>query len=164
MTVWFWPEAELGLVRAIISATDPKRPLDFDVGELDSDQIESIEVALGCALPEDVRNQYAEADGLRGPTNCHLLFPLIDDQGSSIVRMNELRQEDWFPKEYRRFAIIGDDGCGNLVCFDPNTRQAVLWNPEDGDRIQEKRDSVTQIWDLIRSQYDATASELEAGT
>lgn len=134
------------------------------MGGLDFDEIESIEAELGCELPEDVRKQYEEADGLRGPTDCNLLYSLNGDSGSSIIRMNTLRQEDWFPEDYRRFAIIGDDGCGNLVCFNPSTRKAVLWNPEDGDWIQEERDSVTEIWDHILSQYDDTGSKLDPGS
>ena len=127
---------------------------------LDSDEIAAIETQLGCTLPEDVRKQYSESDGLRGPTNCSLLYSLNDEQRSSIIQANKLLSEDWFPKEYRRFAIVGDDGCGNLVCYDPASHQAVLWNPEDGDWPQETRDSVTELWDLIRSQYEDPASDL----
>ena len=157
------PIASFQAMSANISAPDPNQPLDFDVGGLDSDQIESIEAALGCELPEDVRKQYADAGGLLGPTNCKLLYYLDDDAGSSIIRMNKLRKEDWFPKDFRGFAIVGDDGCGNMICFDPSTRKAILWNPEDGDWIQEERNTVTELWDHIRSQYDDTGTELGAG-
>ena len=93
-------------------------------------------------------------DGLLGPTDCFLLYPLEETRGFQVERANELRSEHWFPAVLRRLAILGDDGCGNLVCFDPDAGQGVLWNPADGDQVQERRDDVSAIWDLIRRSYE----------
>lgn len=121
---------------------------------LNAADIAVIENELGCELPEDVREQYAKSDGLRGPINCSLLYPLHGEPNLSILACNKLKLEDWFPESYKRFALLGDDGCGNWVCYDPTTKTASLWNPEDGERLQETRGSVSEIWDLIHSQFE----------
>ena len=118
---------------------------------LKPEDIAAIEAELGW--------QYATSDGLLGPTDCRLLYPFNDENGHTIVAANALRSEGWFPAKYRRFAIVGDDGCGNLICFDPVSREAVLWNPGDGEWIQERRASVTELWDVVRSVYDDAENE-----
>jgi len=119
--------------------------------------IDQIEEALGLRLPEDVRAQYRASNGLRGPTNCQLLYTYKLSENSDIVRVNSLRSEDWFPPALRSTVLIGDDGVGNLVGYDSDKKRAILWNPEDGDWIQEQRETVTDIWEHIRRFYESAA-------
>lgn len=123
---------------------------------LSENQIDSIERAINCRLPPDVRATYAESDGLLGPLDCYLLYPLKGDRGHQICDMNKLKLEDWFPESFKSFALLGDDGVGNLVCYDTDAGSAVIWNPEDGESIQERRDTVSEIWDVIRGWYKET--------
>jgi len=129
---------------------------------LSEDEIGSIEEALGCELPSDVRAIYMESDGLVGPTDCYLLYPLHENRGHQIFSMNRLKQEDWFPDSLKSLVILGDDGCGNLVCYDSIANDAVLWNSEDGERIQERRATVSEIWDVIRDGYKQIEQEQDS--
>ena len=115
-------------------------------------EIALIESQLGCDLPDDVRKAYASSDGVLGPANCRLLYQLESEYG--IVRANKmLKSEDWFPRKFRSFAILGDDGCGNLICFNPTVPEVVIWNPADGDWIQQRRATVSELWNFVREQY-----------
>ena len=91
---------------------------------------------------------YALSDGYKGPTDCQLLYSAKTDN-TDIVSMNGLRTEPWFPPQFQRMVLVGDDGCGNLIGFDWNTCQAVLWNPADGDQVQLTRPTVTEIWNYV---------------
>jgi len=129
---------------------------------LSKDEINSIERGLACKLPPDVRAAYVESDGLLGPLNCYFLYPLYENRGQQIFSMNKLKEEDWFPDTLKSLAILGDDGCGNLVCYDSVGHDAVIWNPADGDWIQERRATVTEIWSIIRDWYKETEQELDS--
>jgi cell wall assembly regulator SMI1 len=128
------------------------------------EQICSIEETIGCRLPPDVRAAYSESDGLLGPTDCYLLYPLHENRNHQIGTLNRLREEDWFPDNLRSLALLGDDGCGNLICYDPVADEAILWNPEDGDSVQERRPTVTDIWNFIRQLYEESETEAETVT
>jgi len=118
-------------------------------------QIDILESEIGCALPPDVRSRYTEADGFVGPTDCKLLYPYVSDTRDQITRVNtSLKFEDWFPSSRRSTVVLGDDGCGNLLCFDPDTNTSLLWNPADGDWIQESFPTVTELWQHVVSQYE----------
>ncbi len=123
---------------------------------LTEDQIDSIERAIDCQLPPDVRAAYSISDGLIGPLDCYLLYPFEEDRGHQICEMNKLKLEHWFPESFKGLVILGDDGVGNLVCFDTVAGDAVIWNPEDGESIQERRNTVSEIWDVIRGWYKET--------
>jgi hypothetical protein len=123
---------------------------------LQSREIDALEKDLGCRLPPEIRNIYLQSNGLRGPTDCWLLFPAKDDETNDIRRINELKTEDWFPSSLRRFAFIGSDGVGGLVGIS-DSGEAILWYPNDGASIHEQKESVTEIWDVIRQLYEDTA-------
>ena len=120
---------------------------------LSIEEIESIESEVGSLLPPDVREKYLETDGYCGPSECRLLYPLHDSGNHNILRANMLKSEEWFPEVHQNFIILGDDGVGNLLCFDPAVPEAVIWNPADGARIQERRATVSELWDLVFEQY-----------
>jgi hypothetical protein len=123
---------------------------------LTAEQVAMIERELRCVLPEDVRMKYADSDGFLGPTDCRLLYPLNGEYG--VLSANKtLKAEAWYPDEHRAFAILGDDGVGNLICFDSAAREAVLWNPADGVRIQEKWSTVSEAWDYVFKAYENDA-------
>ncbi len=131
---------------------------------LSDQQISDIESSIGCVLPPDVRAAYKHSDGVLGPTDIYLLYPYHENRGYQIVSANELRQEDWFPQSFLNLSILGDDGCGNLICYDPETREALLWNPADGDWIQHRCPTVTALWHLIRKQYRESELELDGSS
>jgi hypothetical protein len=116
---------------------------------LSGEEIPRIAQAVGF-LPDDVKAAYAAGDGLRGPTDIWLLWPSAD-----IARNNEIKSEDWFPEALRNFTLIGDDGCGGLICVTSGI--AGLWYPADGAEFHEQRGSATEIWELIRHLYAKTA-------
>lgn len=115
------------------------------------ERIIELEAAIGLLLPDDVRSMYRMSDGYKGPTDCQLLYPAELD--GDILSMNRLKEEVWFPKQFHSLVLVGDDGCGNLIGFDWATGAAILWNPSDGNSIQESRDSVTEIWDYVINWY-----------
>ena len=121
---------------------------------LSEEQINSIEKAINCQLPTDVRAAYSDSDGLLGPTDCYLLYPLEEVRGHQVCAMNKLKEEEWFPEALENLVILGDDGCGNHVCYDPVAREGVIWNPEDGECIQERKATVSEIWSVIRGWYE----------
>jgi hypothetical protein len=123
---------------------------------LTEQDINEIEKVVGLPLPADVRAQYRASNGLKGPTDCSLLYAYgVDD--ADIVSVNKLREEEWFPAAFRSTIIVGDDGCGNLVGYDWDKKQAVLWNPGDGESVQERRETVTEIWAEIKRLYESAA-------
>jgi hypothetical protein len=121
--------------------------------EISREILAELEAKIGLSLPDDVRAKYAVSNGFKGPTDCQLLYPAIGGAGDDIVRMNELRQESWFPPRFVALVILGDDGCGNFICFDWNSSEAILWNPRDGEWVQETKKSVTEIWDHVVHWY-----------
>jgi cell wall assembly regulator SMI1 len=128
------------------------------VPALTAQQIAALEQQLGCVLPDDVRAKYGESDGLFGPTNCNLLYPYLSDTESQVVRLNALmKSQQWFPDWLPAVAILGDDGCGNYLCFDPAKRRALLWNPADGEWIQQEFPSMTALWAHVTKLYDSAA-------
>ena len=125
---------------------------------LTSQDISTLEAELHCALPGDVRMKYAESDGLLGPTNCNFLYPFRSEADTQIVRINHLmKSEDWFPPALSSVAILGDDGCGNYLCFDPQKSRALIWNPADGDWVQDTFPSMTEAWAHIVKLYASVA-------
>lgn len=118
-----------------------------------NENIRELEAAIGLRLPEDVRAKYCAGNGFLGPIDCKLLYPWKADPGYDIVSINELRAESWFPPQFQSLVLVGDDGCGNMIGYDWQTRQALLWNPEDGDYVQQTRDSVSEIWQYVVDWY-----------
>lgn len=116
-------------------------------------EIDEIEQALGIKLPADVREQYLVSNGLLGPTNCQLLYTYKDSLDSDIVHNNKTRNEEWFPESFKAVVLIGNDGCGNNICYDWTTQEALLWNTTDGEWVQERRGTVKEIWAFIGSFY-----------
>ncbi len=116
-------------------------------------EISGIEQELGLALPDDVREQYRLSNGLLGPTNCQLLYTYQESTENDIVHNNTIRNEEWFPKSFSSVVLLGNDGCGNNVCYDWATKEAFLWNAADGDWVQERRGTVTEIWSFIEELY-----------
>lgn len=124
-----------------------------NMAEITPEILAELESKIGLRLPDDVRAKYAISNGFKGPTDCQLLYPVKAAAGSDLMTMNELRQESWFPPRFVALVILGDDGCGNLICYDWNASEAVLWNPADGEWVQETRKSVTEIWDHVIHWY-----------
>lgn len=118
--------------------------------------IAELEKLIGLPLPDDVRSMYRMSNGYKGPTDCQLLYPAEVD--GDILSMNRLTEEAWFPKRFHSLVLVGDDGCGNLIGFDWATGKAILWNPGDGDSIQESRGSVTEIWEYVINWHAATTT------
>lgn len=116
-------------------------------------EIDEIEHAIGLPLPADVREQYRASNGLLGPTDCRLLYSYNESEDADIVRNNTTRSEEWFPKSFKSTVILGNDGCGNNICFDWQTNEALLWNAADGEWVQERRATVTEIWAYIEAFY-----------
>ena len=116
-----------------------------------TERISELEAAIGLQLPEDVRSMYSISNGYKGPTECQLLYSA--DADSEILGMNRLKEEAWFPKQFHSLVLVGDDGCGNLIGFDWATGRGVLWNPGDGDSVQQSRGSVTEIWECVIDWY-----------
>lgn len=123
---------------------------------LGESEINNIEQAIGLYLPPDVREQYRVSNGLLGPTNCQLLYTYLKSTENDIVHNNTIRNEDWFPESFKSMVLIGNDGCGNNVCYDWATNEAYLWNGEDGEWVQERRETVSEIWSLIGEFYANT--------
>jgi cell wall assembly regulator SMI1 len=120
--------------------------------------ISTLEAELGCVLPAEVRTKYSESDGLLGPTNCNLLYPFRSEGDTQIVRINRLmKAESWFPPALSGVAILGDDGCGNYLCFDPRQPRALIWNPADGDWVQETFLSMDEAWAYVAKLYASVA-------
>lgn len=140
-----------------------RRPLSFDVGllkmsKLTDNDIDGIEKSVGLRLPDDVRARYHISNGLTGPTDCQFLYTVGLAAATDILGMNALRNESWFPSQFHSVILIGDDGCGNLIGFDWETHQAILWNPTDGDLVQERKNSVTEMWEYITTWYARTTA------
>lgn len=111
-------------------------------------EIAELESGVG-ALPDDVRSQYRLGDGLKGPTDCDLLYTR-----AAMREMSQIHQEDWFPPAFQDVVIVGDDGVGNLICWDNTRHRAKFWNPADGGAwIQEERGTVSEIWEFVREWY-----------
>lgn len=123
------------------------------MGGLTEHDIDEIEQSLGLPLPSDVREQYRCSNGLRGPTDCQLLYSYKQSLESDILHNNVIRSEDWFPFSIKSVVLLGDDGCGNNICYDSTSREAFLWNAADGDDVQERRATVKEIWELIEALY-----------
>ena len=117
-----------------------------------------LEQELGCVLPADVRAKYSESDGFFGPTNCRFLYPYRSTDDTQVVRMNStLKAESWFPQSLAQITILGDDGCGNLLCYDPKQGRAILWNAADGDWVQEAFPTMTDLWGHVVKLYESVA-------
>ena len=111
--------------------------------------IETLQSLLGAQLPADVAAQLAKEDGLQGPTGCPLLY-----SAKEMLRRNRLlKAEEWYPPSLRRLVLLGDDGCGNLIAYDTESAEGVLWNPADGTWIQQRRKSVDEIWQFVKQIY-----------
>ena len=125
---------------------------------LTAQEIAGLERELGCTLPFDVRAKYEAADGYLGPTDCNFLYPYRSTAETQIVRMNTfLKAQEWFPPVLSGVVILGDDGCGNQLCFDPAKQQAFQWNPADGDWTQEAFPSMTALWAHVTRLYETAA-------
>lgn len=122
-----------------------------------TERLIELEAAIGLQLPDDVRSMYGVSNGYKGPTECQLLYQAGAD--SEILSMNRLKEEEWFPKQFHSLVLVGDDGCGNLIGFDWATGDAVLWNPGDGDVVQQSRASVTEIWEYVIDWYKTIAKQ-----
>ena len=120
---------------------------------LTDDEIKDIEREIGLALPADVREQYRISNGLLGPTDCQLLYSYGRSLETDIVHNNSIRNEAWFPESFKAVVLIGNDGCGNNVCYDWATKRALLWNTADGEWAKERRSTVTEIWSYIEGFY-----------
>lgn len=116
-------------------------------------ELDEIESILGLPLPADVREQYLASNGLLGPTDCQLLYPYKKSEGNNIIRANAIRSESWFPATFSSTVLLGNDGCGNNVCYNWKTKEAILWNAADGEEIQERRATVKEIWSYIEDFY-----------
>ena len=120
--------------------------------------IAALEAEIGCVLPGEARAKYSEGDGYLGPTNCNLLYPFRSDGDAQFVRVNLLmKSQEWFPSFLSGVAILGDDGCGNYLCFDPTQSRAILWNPADGDWIQATFASMNDLWGHVMKLYESVA-------
>ncbi len=120
---------------------------------LTENEIDEIEQSLGLPLPSDVREQYRRSNGMLGPTDCQLLYSYKQSPESDILHNNDIRSEDWFPPSFKSVVLLGNDGCGNNICYDCASREAILWNAADGDDVQERRATVKEIWAYIEAQY-----------
>ncbi len=120
---------------------------------LSEKEINDIEQALGLRLPTEVREQYRVSNGLLGQTNCQLLYTYQESLDNDILHNNTIRSEEWFPESFKAVVLIGNDGCGNNVCYDWTTKEALLWNAADGEWVQERRATVTEIWSFIEVFY-----------
>jgi hypothetical protein len=114
--------------------------------------LDEIEISLGLPLPEDVRDQYSLSNGLIGPAGCQLLFTYKKTPELDIVFNNTLH--DLFPQSFRSTILLGNDGCGNSICWDCSAREAILWNPADGEYVQIRRPTVKEIWACVEALYD----------
>jgi hypothetical protein len=123
------------------------------VDALTEKEIDEIEKAIGLPLPPDVKEKYRVSNGLHGPTDCWLLYTYNESEDSDIVHNNTLREEEWFPKVFKSIVLLGNDGCGNLICYDWHRQEAILWNPSDGEWVQERRNTVVEIWAYIEEFY-----------
>ena len=123
------------------------------MGALTERDIDQIEQALGLALPTDVREQYRISNGLLGPTDCQLLYTYQQSPDSDIIHNNAIRGEDWFPPSFKSTVLLGNDGCGNNICYDCESREAFLWNAADGEYVQERRATVHEMWAFIKVLY-----------
>lgn len=125
------------------------------MNKLVSKDILKLESEIGLLLPQDVKDKYLESNGLLGPTDCNLLYKYGPNDQNDIITVNKsLKLEEWFPQSMLKVILLGDDGVGNLVGYKTDTNEAILWNPEDGEWIQETRSSVTEIWEFITELYE----------
>ena len=106
------------------------------------------------ALPEIIRCHFP--DGLLGPTSIWLVLPETSDKcgwdGGAVGVNAWFRSLEWYPPELMAIIWFGDDGIGNLLGWDPDAQEAVLWNPEDGADLQ-KRCGVEDLWRDIVAMY-----------
>jgi hypothetical protein len=116
-------------------------------------ELDEIEQALGLPLPSDVRQQYRLSNGLLGPTDCQLLYTYKQSPETDILHHNSIRGEAWFPRKLKSTILLGNDGCGNNICYECDLREAILWNAADGEHVQERRSSVKEIWEYIECLY-----------
>lgn len=116
-------------------------------------EVDEIEQALGLPLPSDVREQYRLSNGLLGPTKCQLLYTYKQSPESDILQHNAIRSHDWFPQSFKSIILLGNDGCGNNICYDGASCEAILWNAADGEYVQERRATVKEIWAYIEALY-----------
>ena len=123
------------------------------MNRLTESDLAEIEQALGFSLPVDVREQYRVSNGLLGPTGFQLLYTYKQSPESDIIRANTIRHEEWFPPSFKSTILLGNDGCGNNICYDCELREAILWNCADGDDVQERRATVKEIWSYIEELY-----------
>lgn len=115
--------------------------------------LDEIEQALGLPLPSDVRQQYGLSNGLLGPTDCQLLYTFNQSLETDILHNNAIRAADWFPPTFKSMILLGNDGCGNNICYDWSSGEALLWNAADGVDVQERRATVKEIWAHVEAQY-----------
>ena len=123
------------------------------MGALTERDIDEIEQALGLSLPTDVREQYRVSNGLLGPTGFQLLYTYKELPETDIIHNNAIRGQDWFPPSFRSTILLGNDGCGNNICYDCASCEAILWNAADGEDVQERRATVKEIWAYIEALY-----------
>jgi len=102
-------------------------------------------------LPEQVV-KYLPAGRHEG-SGVWLVLPDSSDPQRSVAAVNKwLRAEDWYPHELEHVVWFGDDGTGNFFGWDPLTRVALLWNPEDGAEPWRKG-SVEELWRFVLTGY-----------
>jgi len=116
-------------------------------------ELDEIESILGLPLPADVREQYLVSNGLLGPTDCQLLYPYKKSESNDIIHANTIRSESWFPATFSSTVLLGNDGCGSNVCYNWQTKEAILWSAADGEEIQEWRATVKEIRAYIEDFY-----------
>ena len=100
--------------------------------------IPSAEAALGCQLPEDLRELYSEMNGVFANSGANLVLPLQ----SAVDENEELRTEEDFKSLYMPFdhmLIFGAAGNGDLfflpILGDGTVSEEVfLWNHENDSR------------------------------
>jgi len=123
------------------------------MGGLTELEVDEIEQALGLPLPDDVREQYRLSNGLPGPTECQFLYTYRGSPESDILQNNAIRSQGWFPPSFKSIILLGNDGCGNNICYDCASGEAILWNAADGEYVQERRATVKEIWAYIEALY-----------
>ena len=107
-------------------------------------------------LPQEVQTHLPM--GRQATPGLWLVLPAADGQRDGIDTLNGwLRAQGWYPYALRQIVWYGDDGTGNLLGWDPDSRDAVLWNPEDG-AVPWKRGSIEALWRFVLNRYSESNS------
>jgi hypothetical protein len=105
-------------------------------------------------LPPEITQHLPE--GYQPSQGVWFVLPESDGKDGIATVNSWMHEQNWYPQSLQDVIWYGDDGVGNFFGWRPKTSRAVLWNPEDADKLF-KEGTIQELWDFVLGGYDEVA-------